>query len=211
MAKKPTDAKGAAEAAPDVHRAAPADTDRGNALEPATDPLLDRAIAETLEIIEANPERISDATLPVLVYAAKQGLEVLRICYEQGDKFALLAAMRECAIHSMVMPDWLARGFISAYDSVGCCEVGSWDEAFGIPYRKGAHLLRMRQDRINLFRVARRINERHKQGASLNRELFEEVGKELGVGRTKAEELWRRAKKQLPTLDPEWPGSAEKI
>src|SRR3569623_2277533 len=47
---------------------------------------------------------------------------------------ALLGALRICANYDLVMPAWLSRAYIKAYDSVLFARVGSWDRAFGRPF-----------------------------------------------------------------------------
>lgn len=119
-----------------------------------------------------------------------QKLESWRTYFEAGDRVALFSALRTCAKHNIPMPEWVSRAFISGYDKVINGDVASWDEAFGAPYPKGVHLSRIRQARLKRSAVWMEVAEERKLGSSINRELFERVGKKLGLGKTRAEELF---------------------
>jgi hypothetical protein len=132
--------------------------------------------------------------------AAISRIELERPAIQNGDGFALLACVAECARFGVALPDWLADRFVHAYESVLNCEVGSWDEAFGgRPYPKGKHLaaLRKRREKMHAIwhavEVARQINP----GIPLGASLFEAVGKQLGIGKTLAESYYYESKKSL--------------
>jgi hypothetical protein len=105
------------------------------------------AMAETEAILEADPSRsIADPSLPVYKVAALEQLDREWSAFKAGDKMALLGAIRICANHDMVMPAWVATGYIRAYDKVLRARVGSWDEAFGKPF-DGKFMDRRRTER----------------------------------------------------------------
>jgi hypothetical protein len=137
-------------------------------------------------------------TLPLFQWNALQEIDQLKVAYENGDKMALFAAMRKCANHDLIMPPWVSRGFISGYDSVLTCRVGSWDDAFGRPYPKGKHLVNMQQDRLKRYAIYFRIKEiieaeRH----AIDDGLFERAGSEFGVSKSSANRLYYEAQKMF--------------
>ncbi len=153
---------------------------------------------ETDLILAANPDRgIADPTLPIYKVAAEESLLQERAKFEAGEKIALLGAIRICANHDMPLPDWAASAFIRGYDNVLACRSDSWDEVFGRPYKKGAHLSRMRQAREKRGAVWLKVNAAVQRDEPINRELFESIGREIGVGKTRAEELYAQAKRML--------------
>jgi hypothetical protein len=81
----------------------------------------------------------------ITIAHAHERLEEERARYNAGDMAALFGALRVCANHDLVMPEWVSRAFIRGYDKVLTCRAGSWDEAFGAPYPKGFHLVGTRK------------------------------------------------------------------
>ena len=150
-----------------------------------------QAMQETKEILAADPSRSdSDPTLPVFRFSAMQRLEERRLQFEAGHKMSLLAAIRICANHDLVMPGWVARAFISGYEKVLTCRANSWDKVFGNPYQKGRHLAAMRKKRNLSPAVWNAVNDARQQGAPVDEDLFEEVGKAYGLGKTLAAEYY---------------------
>lgn len=66
-----------------------------------------------------------------------------------GDGHAVMAAVTRCAHQRLLMPDWLAEAFVARAEPVLNAAVGSWDEAFGLPYPKRArlHTIRLRRQK----------------------------------------------------------------
>jgi len=137
-------------------------------------------------------------TLPLFQWNALRQIDLLQVAYEKGDKMALFAALRKCANHDLVMPMWVSRAFISGYDNVLNCRVGSWDDAFGRPYPKGKHLGNMREDRVKRYAIYFRIREIIKtERHTVDDGLFERVGSEFGVGKSRANKLYYEAQKMF--------------
>jgi hypothetical protein len=176
-----------------------ADTSEGSSrlrrLNPHAALALDRALEETDAIIEADPSRSLDPSLPVFQVAQQLVLEEHREAFESGDSQALLAAIRICANHDIAMPKWLSAAYIRAYDLVLSCRVGSWDDAFGRPFPKGAHLKKLRQKRQLRFQVGQDVDDLHSKERILDDALFEEVGKKYGLKKTVTSELYYEYKK----------------
>lgn len=152
---------------------------------------LQLALVEQQELLRADPKRnLSDPTLPVSRLFGELDIEQDRQKFEAGDKWALLAAVRECARCSIPMPDWLATAFILAYDGVLNCRIGSWDEAFGRPFPKGTHLAAKRKRRTKAPAVWLAVRKATDAGEPLDEGLFERVGKKLGLGKTQTAEFY---------------------
>ncbi len=63
-----------------------------------------------------------------------------------------LRAVAQCLMHGLPVPDWITQPFLAQVAKVGRCDVGSWDDAFGRPFKKGEHRnaakLRQRYGRV---------------------------------------------------------------
>lgn len=178
--------------------------------EAGADPELDEAIRLTLQAIEKDPDKVSDPTLPLYQHVAKDNLEEERRRYEEGDKNALMGAIRICANSRLPMPEWVATEFIAAYDKVLNCRSGSWDEVFGRPYKKGTHLAALRKRRRGRIQVMLEVRAAKARGESINFGLFEKIGKKLGFGRSLTQELYADAKSRWPHFAKSVPEDFEK-
>lgn len=168
-----------------------------DARHPAWD-LVEIAMAETKEALSADPSRsCADPTLPIFRVYAVMKLERCRRQFEVGDRLAMLAAVRICANHDLVMPPWLSQAFISAYDRGLNFEVSSWDEAFGPPVPKGKHRLALKKRRELEFKVLNEVNKRIRAGVAVSDSLFEEVGRLVNIGKTQAAEYYYGARAKM--------------
>ena len=158
---------------------------------------LEEAQAENEAALLNDPARITDPTLPLFQWIALHELEQLSEQYEQGNQFALMLAIRVCANHDLIMPRWVGDGYIAAFDTILNYRSGSWDDVFGRPIPKNAHLSALKKKRNLEFAVFNEIVrirqcERNSCGAipPLDAWLFERVGKPFGIGKTLAEEYY---------------------
>jgi len=139
-----------------------------------------------------------DPTSPIFQWFAVQSINAMRAETDVSG-FAVLACVRKCANHGLVMPEWLAYAFIRRYDRVLSCQAGSWDDesAFGKPYPKGTNLHALRKKRELRMQVwlhaTRLINEDCNR--PIDKGLFEEIGKKLHIGTTLAETLLRQGER----------------
>ncbi|MGY6517378.1 MAG: hypothetical protein ACXIUZ_01560 [Lysobacteraceae bacterium] len=160
-----------------------------------SDDRLKDAWRETERILEQEPSRsIADPTLPVYRIAAEAELAEEHARFEAGDRTALMGAIRVCANHDMVLPEWVSTAFIRSYDQVLTRKVASWDEALGRPLPKGKHLAAARKKRNKAPAVWLEINRLHAAGRGIDDELFSEVGHKLGLGRTLVAEYYAAMK-----------------
>jgi hypothetical protein len=114
-----------------------------------------------------------------------------------GYKPALLLAVYQCALMRKPLPEWLCQAFVQTYESAAAFEVETWDTAFGPARKKGAQLS-ARKDYARLrYPVALRVALRA-PGQSIDTGLFERIGSELGIGKTKASDIYyQRGGKEL--------------
>ena len=93
------------------------------------------------------------------------------------------------------MPDWLATAYARGYQRVLNCSVDSWDKAFGAPIPKGVQLARLRFNRKARFAVHAAVVDAisREPRRAIDAALFEQIGKSIGAGKTRAEELYREA------------------
>jgi len=150
------------------------------------------------ERAEANGRKWLEPDTPFFQWNALHVLDDLKSQFEAGDGFALLAALRRCANHSLAMPEWVASAYITKYDKVLNCEVASWDEAFGKPYPK-KHISKLRQRRSLRFDVYNRLRQVlvDEPDTMIDDGLFERVGAQVGIGKTLCNELYYEANRML--------------
>lgn len=148
------------------------------------------------EAAMAESPKLSDGpTLPLYQWSALHELERLRARYEQGEKFALMSAIRKCANHDLIMPRWVVAGYIRAFDTIVNYRSKDWNEVFGRPIPKGANLAALRKKRSLKFAVLREIVDIRARDPdrAIDAGLFECVGKQFDIGKTLAEEYYYAA------------------
>ena len=159
------------------------------------------ASEESTAILKADPTRsASDPTLPIFRLAARDRLEQERKRFEEGDQMALLAAIRCCANHDLVMPEWVSRGFIKGYDAVLNYRASSWDDVFGRPLPKGKHLAALRKKRLTSVQVWNEVRAAVLKGESIEDDFFSRVGAKLAIGKTLASEYYYAFAAQMPAV-----------
>jgi len=152
----------------------------------------------------ASPERAR--LRKVMRKLAREQLRPLREeILRTGSGLDVLRAISVCAMRDVVMPEWLAIEFMKRYRSVTHARVASWDEAFGRPYPKGAHLSTLRTERKMAPEVYRAVNALRRSGKGIGKMLFEEVGEKLGLSATQTDRLYyqeKRLQERLPRTLP---------
>lgn len=130
---------------------------------------------------------------PMLVWIAHQELKEYQALSIQGNKAVVLHAVAVCANHELPMPEWLATDYLRAYRTVTHHKVRTWDEAFGSAHRPGEQIKAMAR-RVETAPAAwlkvRESLEKDPQRA-LDNTLYEEVAKDLGIGKTLVQEYVR--------------------
>jgi hypothetical protein len=114
-------------------------------------------------------------------------LEILERKYKAGNNSAILLALHQCFIMGKAAPEWLRRAFIDAYEEVAAFGARSWDELFGLPVPKGAHLDARAAYAKLRYPVALRVALRD---GPIEPDLFDHIGAELGIARTTASDVY---------------------
>jgi hypothetical protein len=132
------------------------------------------------------------------------GEELLREAQQQvrktGSGRAVLDAVATCALHDLVMPDWLAVEFLRRYRGATHYTAKSWDDlrAFGPPHAKNTNLAARRKALLKRLAVFNDVRALHAKGRSIEKALFAEVGGKHCIGATLAEELYYEAARNFP-------------
>jgi len=118
------------------------------------------------------------------------------------NKAIILEAVYICSLNDFELPEWLQMAFISGYRKVRNYQAGSWGEVFGRAHPKRIHLGTKRELWLKKYQVYNRVNEIIKTEPStpIDKNLFERVGLELGVGgSTKISDIYYETKNYLET------------
>jgi hypothetical protein len=138
-------------------------------------------------------------------------LEILQKRLPDGDKWALLYAIRQCLLLKRPLPEWLRLAFLRAYDSATGYEIKSWDDAFGRPHAKGTHLQKERRKLQLRFDIIRRIKELASE-MPIDERLFEKVGKELGIGgSTTVKDIYYEERRKFDEMENELEQIADQL
>lgn len=134
---------------------------------------------------------------PVMQWGSANQINEWKPAVVDGDGYAVMTCISLCVTHGLIAPEWLAKSFNQKYYAVAACRAESWDDqkSFGRPFPKGKHLSRMRQDKIGRIQTWNAVAETIKRDPdrAIDRGLFEEVGRSLGFGATRAERLYYEA------------------
>jgi hypothetical protein len=160
---------------------------------------VEEALAANEAALIENPSRSFDPTLPLYQWKALKRLILLREQYEQGEKFALMLAIRECANHDLVMPQWVASNYITAFDTNLNYRSKDWNEVFGNPIPKGLNLDALRKRRVLEYGVLNEVRDILKCDPSqaIDAGLFERVGEKFNIGKTLTEDYYYSAAKKM--------------
>jgi hypothetical protein len=118
-----------------------------------------------------------------------RSLKILKDKSEAGYKPAVLMAVYQCVLMRKPLPEWLCQAFIRTYESAAAFEIKSWDEAFGPPQKKGAHLGTRKNYARLRYPVALQVALRAPQ-ERIDTGLFEKIGAALDIKKTKASDIY---------------------
>ena len=156
----------------------------------------EEAMAVHKTAIAADPSLRDSPAAPIWQWDALHRLDALEDDYQAGDGAALMEAIFLCADKELVMPPWVQAAYMNSYREVIHFKVGSWDDAFGRPHRKGLRLVdarRRRRLRPRVYRLVRKYL-RLRPHKTIDIQLFEDIGKKLHIGATLAEQLYYEQK-----------------
>jgi hypothetical protein len=127
-------------------------------------------------------------------------LEKQRKRYEAGDKSALIYCMEHCLRNHTAIPEWVETAFLRGCQDVRNLKVKSWDDVFGRRLKKGARLATERRNSDLVGHIYSRVGELRDAGESINKNLFDRLGKELGISGSTARDLYYATLKNLEEM-----------
>jgi hypothetical protein len=95
------------------------------------------------------------------------------------------------------MSEWLADEVAAAAGRWIEYDARTLNEAFGIDRPKGFSLPAARKKFVLLRRVFRRVIEAQANATPIDDGLFEQIGEDIGIGKTTVKEYWREAARLL--------------
>lgn len=96
----------------------------------------------------------------IFQWAAAQKIKQMQ-AKDSRDGFDVLSSVAACAVHGLVIPDWLALEFLRRYRAVQQLRVDSWADpaSFGRAYPKGTQVPALRRRRSNRYTVGLAVAE----------------------------------------------------
>jgi hypothetical protein len=113
----------------------------------------------------------------------------------EGDRRAVLDMVFLCAGDGRPIPEWARGELLNLETEVRCGRVKSWDDVFGRPVKKGAQLGAIRRRHELRHKVWFAVHKRLEAGSSIEPDLFDAVGEELGISGAIAREVYYDLKK----------------
>ena len=136
-------------------------------------------------------------------YPAEYFEKMLKRSFEAGNKSVLLYTIYACLESGQPAPKWLRAAFMNAYEAaVFRFEIRSWDEVFGRPVAKGAHLPTERKRARLRWTIIERVKALKAGGKRIDKDLFEKVGKELKISGTTASDIYYDEQSRWLRRDP---------
>jgi hypothetical protein len=122
-------------------------------------------------------------------------LEVLEDIEARGELVErdVLRAVMACAVLNQPMPEWLRRGFAVLFVRGQFGKLESWDDAFERPATE-AQAVRSYRARYTAYEVLDLVREAKLNGESIDNDLFEAIGRKVGLARETAKKLYVAAK-----------------
>jgi hypothetical protein len=126
-------------------------------------------------------------------------LSASEAAHKAGDLPALLHAIFVCFRMKRTVPPWAITAFIEAYSKGLRGKLKSWDEVFGHP-RTPVQWTRIAKEFEAGPKILDAIAEAKAKGEPIGDDLFERIGRELGIGgHTKVGQIyayWRGRKSE---------------
>ena len=112
--------------------------------------------------------------------------------YLGGDKQALMRCLNICLKWNFEVPEWCRKDIMDGIEGVLDYRFKDWNEAFGPAHPKGTHIEKEKEWCEKSGSVYDEVEARRRNGDPVDGNLFESIGKSLGVGgKTKTEQMYR--------------------
>lgn len=142
-------------------------------------------------------------TGPLFRTVALETLAELERKFAAGDEWALVSALNECAVHDLVMPDWLAREWLRRSRAVMFYKAASWDDVLPPIKPKGRKLAALRDEWVWALPVVQAVHAATgpavplEKRAAIDEQLFDELARRHGwpFSGAKAKGLYYAARK----------------
>jgi hypothetical protein len=121
-------------------------------------------------------------------------LEEYRERFERGDKAALFSVIRFCFNEQIVAPEWIVDAFFKATNKWYSLKAKTLDEAFNVRWPKGKSIAAAKKRQRLKFAVLSAVRAARNAGRPVDEELFEKIGRELGIGKTLAKDYLKAAR-----------------
>lgn len=140
---------------------------------------------------------------PYYQWSGAMELKDLYQIYNDGNKGVILEALHICAKNCLMMPQWVEKAFLEAYQKVHRYEVRSWDDVFGRPIPKNVHLQAKQRERSVGWQVYKCIKElkRNNPSKPIDIALFEKVGERFGIKKTLVQKYYSKYKKLVVEVE----------
>jgi hypothetical protein len=126
-------------------------------------------------------------------------LDDLRQRFEAGDRNALIQAIRRCFQCGVVAPEWVVTAFFRATNKWYQMDAKSLDDALGVAWPKGKSVAAAKKRRRLKFAVFNEINKARARGRAVDEELYQEIGRQFGIGKTLVKVYDHAARTQMGT------------
>ena len=128
------------------------------------------------------------------IFEAGNHLELLeevekRMPLQGGPGWPTMETVLACAITQSPMPKWLRQELCVWYLRAAHGRLGSWDEAFGRPATR-AEASRMFRKSYTSDDVMDLVIEAKLGGGAIDNDLFEEIGRKVGLARETTKKLY---------------------
>jgi len=143
-----------------------------------------------------------DPAGPLFQWSNLHTLDELEARHGKGDRMALMIAIRICANHDLVLPQWAALAYIRAFDAVYNYRTASWDEVLGRQLAKGGKLKAQRQRLELRFHVHSEVCAAHRLGQPIDEGLFDTVGRKFEINGSTARDYFYDVNRKFPYLNP---------
>lgn len=120
-------------------------------------------------------------------------LDMLERRFNDGDPSATIHALRKCLSLRTPLPKWLCKALIQQTDKIMNYESRSWDEVFGRPVPKGAHLSALREQKKLSPLVWTEVSQR-KERSETDEVAIEAVAEKFNIGLTRTKRYWKHQK-----------------
>ncbi len=144
----------------------------------------------------------TDASLSDLGIDVEFEFDQLKKSFDEGNNACALHALAFSLYFDAKPPEWAIKHLNNGYQRWHYAEVRTLDEALGIERPKGFRLDAAKRNAMHAAAIMIEVNKRLQQ-ESYDDEIFEEVGKIWGLGKTATKEIYTAQMKSIELSHPE--------